>query len=88
MTGHAIIACRIIDKMQLLCVNAEWLFTNNNLIVRGYGKWVARNPITVLGSSSAIVLLLCLGLIRFKVETRPEKVRLAFKSSLKSCSII
>nr|XP_011465571.1 PREDICTED: Niemann-Pick C1 protein-like [Fragaria vesca subsp. vesca] len=41
---------------------------------RGYGKWVARNPITLLGSSSAIVLLLCLGLIRFKVETRPEKL--------------
>ncbi|XP_062027066.1 uncharacterized protein LOC133743216 [Rosa rugosa] len=41
---------------------------------RGYGKWVARNPITVLGSSSAIVLLLCLGLVRFKVETRPEKL--------------
>lgn len=87
MTGHAIIACRIIDKMQLLSVNEEWFLTNN-LILRGYGKWVARNPITVLGSSSAIVLLLCLGLIRFKVETRPEKVRLAFKSSLKSCSII
>ncbi|XP_050376626.1 uncharacterized protein LOC126794026 [Argentina anserina] len=41
---------------------------------RGYGKWVARNPVKVLGSSSAIVLLLCLGLISFKVETRPEKL--------------
>ncbi|KAK9928380.1 hypothetical protein M0R45_025517 [Rubus argutus] len=41
---------------------------------RGYGKWVARNPIIVLGSSLVIVLLLCLGLIRFKVETRPEKL--------------
>lgn len=47
-------------------------------MLRGYGKWVARNPIIVLGSSLVIVLLLCLGLIRFKVETRPEKVRLAF----------
>ncbi|KAB2626246.1 Niemann-Pick C1 protein-like [Pyrus ussuriensis x Pyrus communis] len=42
---------------------------------RRYGTWVARNPIIVLISSLAVVLLLCLGLIRFKGETRPEKVR-------------
>ncbi|KAL3514868.1 hypothetical protein ACH5RR_027585 [Cinchona calisaya] len=41
---------------------------------RKYGTWVARNPIVVLCSSSAIVLVLCLGLIRFQVETRPEKL--------------
>ncbi|XP_022975981.1 Niemann-Pick C1 protein-like isoform X1 [Cucurbita maxima] len=41
---------------------------------RKYGKWVARNPTLVLISSLATVLLLCLGLIRFKVETRPEKL--------------
>lgn len=41
---------------------------------RRYGTWVARNPTLVLCSSLAIVLVLCLGLIRFKVETRPEKV--------------
>ncbi|KAF7829479.1 NPC intracellular cholesterol transporter 1-like isoform X1 [Senna tora] len=41
---------------------------------RKYGSYVARNPIMVLSSSIAIVLLLCLGLIRFKVETRPEKL--------------
>ncbi|KAK9164931.1 hypothetical protein Scep_000122 [Stephania cephalantha] len=41
---------------------------------RRYGTWVARNPTRVLCSSLAIVLLLCLGLIRFKVETRPEKL--------------
>ncbi|KAL6279197.1 hypothetical protein ACE6H2_016078 [Prunus campanulata] len=41
---------------------------------RRYGTWVARNPIIVLCSSLALVLLLCLGLIRFKVETRPEKL--------------
>lgn len=41
---------------------------------RKYGTWVARNPTLVLCSSLAMVLLLCLGLIRFKVETRPEKV--------------
>lgn len=39
-----------------------------------YGIWVAKNPILVLCSSLAIVFVLCLGLIRFKVETRPEKV--------------
>ncbi|KAD5960225.1 hypothetical protein E3N88_11697 [Mikania micrantha] len=41
---------------------------------RLYGTWVARNPILVLSSSLAIVLLLGLGLICFKVETRPEKL--------------
>ncbi|KAI9201267.1 hypothetical protein LWI28_020944 [Acer negundo] len=41
---------------------------------RKYGTWVARNPTLVLSLSVAIVLLLCLGLIRFKVETRPEKL--------------
>ncbi|XP_030527101.1 NPC intracellular cholesterol transporter 1 [Rhodamnia argentea] len=41
---------------------------------RKYGTWVARNPIFVLSTSLAAVLLLCLGLIRFKVETRPEKL--------------
>ncbi|KAE8057400.1 hypothetical protein FH972_014096 [Carpinus fangiana] len=41
---------------------------------RKYGTWVARNPTLVLCSSLAMVLLLCLGLIRFKVETRPEKL--------------
>ncbi|KAH9759564.1 SSD domain-containing protein [Citrus sinensis] len=41
---------------------------------RKYGKWVARNPTLVLSLSMALVLLLCLGLIRFEVETRPEKL--------------
>uniref|UniRef100_A0A7C9FG71 SSD domain-containing protein n=2 Tax=Opuntia streptacantha TaxID=393608 RepID=A0A7C9FG71_OPUST len=43
-------------------------------VFRRYGLWVARNPILVLCSSIAIVLILCLGLFRFKVETRPEKL--------------
>lgn len=41
---------------------------------RRYGTWVARNPTLVLCSSLGVTLILCLGLIRFKVETRPEKV--------------
>ncbi|KAL9395214.1 hypothetical protein Peur_014499 [Populus x canadensis] len=41
---------------------------------RRYGTWVARNPILVLSLSLAVILLLCVGLIRFKVETRPEKL--------------
>ncbi|KAL3617746.1 hypothetical protein CASFOL_038067 [Castilleja foliolosa] len=41
---------------------------------RKYGTWVARNPVIVLCSSIGIVLVLCLGLIRFQVETRPEKL--------------
>ncbi|XP_077219940.1 uncharacterized protein LOC143854074 isoform X2 [Tasmannia lanceolata] len=41
---------------------------------RRYGTWVARNPSLVLCGSLAVTLILCLGLIRFKVETRPEKL--------------
>jgi len=41
---------------------------------RKHGIWVARHPSLVLGISIAIVLLLCLGLIRLEVETRPEKL--------------
>ncbi|KNA12261.1 hypothetical protein SOVF_127560 [Spinacia oleracea] len=43
-------------------------------VFRKYGLWVARNPTLVLCSSIAVVLVLCLGLLRFKVETRPEKL--------------
>ncbi|XP_057987143.1 uncharacterized protein LOC110660977 isoform X3 [Hevea brasiliensis] len=48
-----------------------------SMFYRRYGTWVARRPIHVLSVSVAVVLLLCLGLIRFKVETRPEKLILA-----------
>ncbi|CAA0807018.1 Patched family protein [Striga hermonthica] len=41
---------------------------------RKYGTWVARNPMLVLCLSIATVAVLCLGLIRFEVETRPEKL--------------
>ncbi|XP_031475621.1 uncharacterized protein LOC116247583 isoform X2 [Nymphaea colorata] len=41
---------------------------------RQYGYFVARHPIRVLSLSILVTLLLCLGLIRFKVETRPEKL--------------
>ncbi|XP_057490001.1 uncharacterized protein LOC130776002 [Actinidia eriantha] len=41
---------------------------------RRYGTMVARNPILVLCLSLAAVLLLCLGLFHFNVETRPEKL--------------
>ncbi|CAO2815751.1 unnamed protein product [Amaranthus hypochondriacus] len=43
-------------------------------IFRKYGLWVARNPTLVLCSSVFVVLLLCLGLLGFQVETRPEKL--------------
>ncbi|KAI3725546.1 hypothetical protein L1987_65336 [Smallanthus sonchifolius] len=43
-------------------------------VFRLYGTWVARNPVLVLSSSLAVVLFLGLGLVRFKVETRPEKL--------------
>ncbi|KAK7386081.1 hypothetical protein VNO78_32169 [Psophocarpus tetragonolobus] len=41
---------------------------------RTYGRWVARKPTIVLCSSLGIVVLLCLGLLCFEVETRPEKL--------------
>ncbi|KAL8090154.1 uncharacterized protein LOC141697492 isoform X1 [Apium graveolens] len=41
---------------------------------RRYGVWVARNPTLVLCSSLAVVLVLCFGLLRFEVETQPEKL--------------
>ncbi|KAB2044724.1 hypothetical protein ES319_D01G109900v1 [Gossypium barbadense] len=41
---------------------------------RKYGLWVARHPTLVLSLSVGMVLVLCLGLVRFKVETRPEKL--------------
>ncbi|KAL5713817.1 NPC intracellular cholesterol transporter 1 [Ranunculus cassubicifolius] len=41
---------------------------------RRYGTWVAGNPTLPLCSSLAIVLLFCLGLIYFEVETDPEKL--------------
>ncbi|KAK7258292.1 hypothetical protein RIF29_23865 [Crotalaria pallida] len=41
---------------------------------RTYGRWAARRPTVVLSSSLAIVLLLSFGLLRFNVETRPEKL--------------
>ncbi|KAI4389641.1 hypothetical protein MLD38_001846 [Melastoma candidum] len=41
---------------------------------RTYGTWVAQHPAIVLFTSVAVVSLLCIGLIRFKVETRPEKL--------------
>lgn len=53
----------------------DLIFTN---VIRKYGSYVARNPIIVLASSLAIVILLCLGLVRLKVETRPEKVSYSF----------
>ncbi|KAK9135670.1 hypothetical protein Syun_015000 [Stephania yunnanensis] len=49
---------------------------------RMYGTWVARNPTLVLCSSLAIVILFCLGLTSFKVETQPEKHTLLKLSSI------
>ncbi|WOL10757.1 Niemann-Pick C1 protein-like [Canna indica] len=41
---------------------------------RKYGVFVTKNPTLVLGLSLVVPLLLCIGLIRFKVETHPEKL--------------
>ncbi|XP_020260992.1 Niemann-Pick C1 protein-like isoform X2 [Asparagus officinalis] len=41
---------------------------------RKYGTFVSRKPMLVLCLSVAVPLLLCIGFVRFKVETRPEKL--------------
>lgn len=69
-TGHY---CLSHECLHYFTQNDIWL-CGNIFMFRKYGTWVARNPTLILGLSLAIVLLLCLGLIRFKVETRPEKV--------------
>ncbi|KAL6882622.1 hypothetical protein ACP4OV_011312 [Aristida adscensionis] len=43
-------------------------------IFRNHGILVARHPLLVLCVSVLVPILLCIGLIRFKVETRPEKL--------------
>lgn len=55
-----------------------WFTVIRATMCRRYGAWVARNPTIVLCSSLAVVLILCVGLLRFKVETRPEKVHICF----------
>ncbi|XP_047325787.1 NPC intracellular cholesterol transporter 1-like isoform X2 [Impatiens glandulifera] len=60
---------QVVNEVQLSTLQ-EYMTT----CFRKYGIWVARNPTFVLYSSLAIVLLLCLGLVRFQVETRPEKL--------------
>ncbi|KAJ8762195.1 hypothetical protein K2173_007350 [Erythroxylum novogranatense] len=44
---------------------------------RSYGTWVVHHRILVLCLSLSVVLVLCVGLIRFKVETRPSKLWVA-----------
>jgi hypothetical protein len=41
---------------------------------RKHGIFVARHPLRVLCVSLLVPVLLCIGLFRLKVETRPEKV--------------
>lgn len=43
-------------------------------ICRTHGEWVAQNATKVLAVAIVITIVLCLGLIRLNVETRPEKV--------------
>lgn len=41
---------------------------------RTHGEWVAKNAKSVLVVAIVIIVILCLGLIRLNVETRPEKL--------------
>ncbi|RLM65939.1 Niemann-Pick C1 protein-like [Panicum miliaceum] len=48
--------------------------TYMSIFFRKHGIFVARHPLLVLCVSLLIPVLLCIGLLRFKVETRPEKL--------------
>ncbi|PON66253.1 Niemann-Pick C type protein [Parasponia andersonii] len=61
---------RVTDGIQLSAVQH---YLSN--FFRAYGAWVARNPSLVLCSSLAIIVVFCLGLVRFNVETQPEKMK-------------
>ncbi|KAJ7299954.1 hypothetical protein O6H91_Y105400 [Diphasiastrum complanatum] len=54
----------------------SWSFTEVLLSswFRSQGVWIARHPGLVLLASISIVALLCIGLVRLEVETRPEKL--------------
>lgn len=41
---------------------------------RNQGRWIAQNPFKVLSISLLLTVVLCLGLFRFEVETRPDKL--------------
>ncbi|KAK8916264.1 hypothetical protein KSP39_PZI022767 [Platanthera zijinensis] len=43
-------------------------------VFRNYGAFVSRKPTLVLSLSLVVPILLCIGLIHFRVETRPEKL--------------
>jgi len=45
-------------------------------VCRKYGTFISRRPLLILCLSLAVPLLLCIGFVRFEVETRPEKVRM------------
>ncbi|CAN6249743.1 unnamed protein product [Urochloa humidicola] len=48
--------------------------TYMSIFFRKHGVFVARHPLLVLCVSLLVPVLLCIGLLRFKVETRPEKL--------------
>ncbi|KAJ1272298.1 hypothetical protein BS78_06G191600 [Paspalum vaginatum] len=45
-----------------------------SIFFRKHGIFIARHPLLVLCVSLLVPVLLCIGLLRFKVETRPEKL--------------
>ncbi|XP_062184386.1 uncharacterized protein LOC133888239 isoform X2 [Phragmites australis] len=54
--------------------------TYMSIFFRKHGIFVARHPLLVLCVSLLVPILLCIGLIRFKVETRPEKLWVSSRS--------
>ena len=74
------------DKVALEICYAEflWYLFNSSCVIcdRVHGEWVAHHATTVLAITFVIVIVLCLGLFRLHVETRPEKVILFDQLSL------
>lgn len=66
------------DKLALEICYAEffWYLSNPSYVIcdRVHGEWVAHHATTVLAITFVIIIVLCLGLFRLNVETRPEKV--------------
>ncbi|AQK45688.1 Patched family protein [Zea mays] len=54
--------------------NPSIVQTYMSIFFRKHGIFVARHPLRVLCVSLLVPVLLCIGLFRLKVETRPEKV--------------
>ncbi|KAL3681041.1 hypothetical protein R1sor_023997 [Riccia sorocarpa] len=62
------------EKLKETAATPAFLHTWMSDWFRVQGTWVARHPGIVLFISAVVMIILCLGLSRLEVETRPEKL--------------